>query len=293
MTGAPHFSFCCLKITALLAGLLFTSPAFAGDRLIMTGGATQFEGSAGGGLVPWAVLSGYGTDSQNGGTVFVTRIDTGDYALSAIGAAYTFRNRFEISYTRLQFDFPQLQRQLSLPVGSFDHDIIGAKIRLGGDLIYSRGPQLALGLQFKRQLDFDIPRALGAQNNSGTDVYLSATKLFLAGVGGRNLLLNGTLRATTANQTGLLGFGGDRNDNYDVVFEGSAVLQLNPRWAVGLEYRQKPDNLGFAREDDWADVFVGWFPNKHVAVVAAYADLGSVATLEQQHGAYMSLQLSY
>ena len=73
----------------------------------------------------------------------------------------------------------------------------------------------------------------------------------------------------------------------------TAAVLLDPHWAVGVESRQKPDNLGFAREDDWRDVFVAWFPNKHVAVVAAYADLGSIATLDRQSGAYLSLQASF
>lgn len=69
-------------------------------------------------------------------------------------------------------------------------------------------------------------------------------------------------------------------------------LLLNPRWGIGAEYRQKPDNLRFAREDSWSDAFVAWFPNKRVAVVAAYANLGSIATLDRQRGAYVSVQLS-
>ena len=117
--------------------------------------------------------------------------------------------------------------------------------------------------------------------------------VFLAGPGGRQLLLNGTLRSTRANQMGLLGHGGDRDGGRSLVFEGSAALVLDPSWVVGVEYRQKPDNLGFAREDAWMDAFVAWFPNKHVAVVAAWADLGSIATLDGQRGAYLSLQLSY
>ena len=92
---------------------------------------------------------------------------------------------------------------------------------------------------------------------------------------------------------GLLGHGGDRDGGRSLVFEGSAALVLDPRWVVGVEYRQKPDNLGFAGEDAWMDAFVAWFPNKHVAVVAAWADLGSIATLDGQRGAYLSLQLSY
>jgi hypothetical protein len=270
------------------------APALAGDgRLLATGGASQFEGAAGGGLVPWAVLSGYGTDRENGATAFLTHVETGDYALDAGGVAFTWRNRLELSYARQRLDIGELQRRLSLPVSSLSQDVFGAKLRLGGDLVYTEMPQVSLGVQHKRQRDFAIPAAMGAVDDSGTDVYLTASKLFLAGLGGRHLLLNGTVRSTRANQAGLLGFGGDRERGRSLVLEGAAAVMLNPRWGVGVEYRQKPDNLGFAREDDWMDVFVAWFPNKHVSVVAAYADLGSIATLDGQRGAYVSVQAAF
>ena len=279
---------------ALALSLALPCAASAGDgRLLATGGATQVEGSAGGGIVPWAVLSGYGTAGQHGGTAFATRVDTGDYALTSYGAAYAWDNRLELSYARQRFELGELQRRLSLPTGRFDAEVIGAKLRLGGDLVYTTMPQVALGVQYKRQLDFAIPRAVGARDDRGIDVYLSASKLFLAAVDDRHLLLNATVRSTRANQAGLLGFGGDRKAGRSLVLETSAAVLLNPQWAVGVEYRQKPDNLGFAREDDWRDVFVAWFPNKHVAVVAAYADLGSIATLDRQRGAYLSLQASF
>ena len=279
---------------ALALSLALPCAASAGDgRLLATGGATQVEGSAGGGIVPWAVLSGYGTAGQHGGTAFATRVDTGDYALTSYGAAYAWDNRLELSYARQRFELGELQRRLSLPTGRFDAEVIGAKLRLGGDLVYTTMPQVALGVQYKRQLDFAIPRAVGARDDRGIDVYLSASKLLLAAVDDRHLLLNATVRSTRANQAGLLGFGGDRKAGRSLVLETSAAVLLDPRWAVGVEYRQKPDNLGFAREDDWRDVFVAWFPNKHVAVVAAYADLGSIATLDRQRGAYLSLQASF
>lgn len=279
---------------ALVLSLALPCAASAGEgRLLATGGATQIEGSAGGGIVPWAVLSGYGTAGQHGGTAFATRVDTGDYALTSYGAAYAWDNRLELSYARQRFELGELQRRLSLPTGRFDAEVVGAKLRLGGDLVYTTMPQFSLGVQYKRQLDFAIPRAVGARDDHGIDVYLSASKLFLAAVADRHLLLNATVRSTRANQAGLLGFGGDRKAGRSLVLETSAAVLLDPRWAVGVEYRQKPDNLGFAREDDWRDVFVAWFPNKHVAVVAAYADLGSIATLDRQRGAYLSLQASF
>ncbi|HEY3056713.1 MAG TPA: DUF3034 family protein, partial [Thermoanaerobaculia bacterium] len=60
---------------ALLLVFGFASVLHAGDaRLLATGGLTQIEGSAGGGIVPWAVLSGYATEDQNGGTGFLTYV---------------------------------------------------------------------------------------------------------------------------------------------------------------------------------------------------------------------------
>ena len=75
--------------------------------------------------------------------------------------------------------------------------------------------------------------------------------------------------------------------------EGSVGLFINRQWLVGAEYRQKPDNLGFATEDDWWDLFVAWVPDRRLAVTAALVNLGDVATLESQQGVYLSLQGSF
>lgn len=262
-------------------------------RLLATGGASTIEGSAGGGIVPWAVIAGYGTEDQWGGAAFATRVEVRDYTLTSQGVALGWRNRVEVGLARQQFGLPTLADALSLPTRRFRQDIVHAKVRLAGDLVYTPMPQLSLGAQHKTQRDFLVPSLVGARDDSDLDLYLSASKLVLGAANGRHLLLNGTLRRTRANQTGLLGFGGDREDGYAWVGEASAAILLDPRWAVGIEYRQKPDHLGFAREDDWKDVFVGWFPNKRVAVVAAWADLGRIATLDHQEGWYVSLQLSH
>ena len=74
--------------------------------------------------------------------------------------------------------------------------------------------------------------------------------------------------------------------------EVSAAVLLNKHLAVGIEYRQKPDNLGL-KEDDWQDVFIAWFPNKHVNLTLAYLDLGTIAALPNQTGWYLSLSGSY
>lgn len=279
-----------LAVLVLLAAPLAAQAE--GGRLLATGGASQLEGAAGGGLVPWAVLAGYGTREQHGGTAFYTRVDTGDYALDAAGVAWTFRNRLELSVARQRLDLGELQRRLALPWATLQQDVFGAKLRLAGDVVYTDWPQLSLGVQHKRLRDAALPLAIGARDGSGTDVYLGASKLFLDVAGGHQVLVNPTLRSTAANQMGLLGHGGDRGGR-SLVWEGSVAWLPRPEWALGLEYRQKPDHLGFAGEHDWADAFVAWFPNKHVAVVAAWADLGSIAGLDGQRGGYLSLQLSH
>ena len=184
-----------------------------------------------------------------------------------------------------------------MPGRSIDQDVFGLKVRAFGDAVFDQDrwlPQVAVGAQFKRNGDYDfIPKALGAKHASGTDFYVAATKVFLAGLFGRNVLLDGTLRATKANQLGILGFGGDLNDRYRLMFEGSAAIFLTDRIGIGYEYRQKPNNLGAFREQAFQDAFAAWLPNKHVALTIAFARLGTIADKGNQRALYLSGQLSY
>ena len=102
--------------------------------------------------------------------------------------------------------------------------------------------------------------------------------------------MNATLRATRANQFGLLGFGGDRHDGYSLQFEGSAALLLSRNLAVGAEVRTKPDNLRFADEGTAFDVFGAYFLNKNASVTLAFAAMGPIARQRSQNGVYLSLQ---
>lgn len=278
---------------SMVLALCATGVAQAGDgRLLMTGGVMPIEGGAGGGLSPWAVIAGYGTEDEAGGTFGYTRVDTGDYSLDVVGAAWGWRDRVEISFARQDLDLGTLGILLAAPDAVLRQNILGLKVKVYGDAVYGPGPQIALGLQHKTLLDPAIPTAVGAHDDSSTDVYLAATHVALAGLGGRNLLLNGVLRSTAANQNGLLGFGGPRGGRR-TVFEGSAVVLLDRDVAFGIEHRGKPDNLAFAGEDAWRDVFIAWFPNKDVAFVVAYADLGSVATLRRQTGVYLNATVTF
>jgi len=280
--------------TILLSGVLALATVAHSEqdrsRLLATGGASTIEGSAGGGIVPMAVLSGYGAREEQGGTAFASHVQVPHYSLSVVGASWSWRNRLELSVAEQRLSHRPLSQLLGVNDTSIRQTVVGAKVRLAGDLIYTPLPQISLGAQYKKNHDFFIPSAADARDDSGTDLTLSATKLVLAGVADRNLLLNGTLRYSKANQLGLVGFGGDKNNSPKLLAEVSAGVFFNRHWLIGGEYRQKPDNLSFISEDDWYSAFVAWFPNRHISLVAAYVDLGEVATFRNQHGWYLSLQ---
>ncbi len=287
-----------LAIAGLVAALLNTSIACAdpipptnGGKLLLTRGVTSVEGGAGGGLATWALIAGNETEEGLGGSAFATFIPLSDYDFTAYGAAIGLFDGFEVSYARQEFDTGATGALLGIGDGfTFAQDIWGAKVRVLGDAVYGQDtwvPQVALGLQHKSAEHEDLLGALGAEDSSGVDFYIAATKVVLA----QSLVLNGTVRFTEANQLGLLGFGGE--DGRSAQIEASAAYMLTDKLLLGAEFRTKPDNLGFAEEEDAADVFAAFALNHHVTLVGGYADLGSIATFDDQRGAYLSLQLGF
>ena len=267
-------------------------------KLTATGGVSQVEGAGGGGLVPWALITGYGTRDSWGANAHVTALRTQDYLLDSVGVAVGFADRVELSLSQQHFkgSLAPLDRL------SIRQDIVGVKVRLVGDAVVDQDralPQIAAGALFKRNrgvnglgaLGVSNVTELGATNDSGADYYLAATKVLLHS----SLLLNGTVRATKANQMGLLGFGGDRNDSYKVMLEASAAYMISRKLVAGVEYRQKPHNLGVDDEKAYYDVFVAWFPTKHVSITAAYVALGDVTVFntKRQRGMYVSVQTGF
>ena len=116
-------------------------------------------------------------------------------------------------------------------------DIVGLKVRVAGDAVLDSDtwmPQVAVGLQHKRTDAGDLgPTLFGplGAKRSGTDVYASATKLFL----GQGLLVNATLRLTKANQGGLLGFGGAQANSHKLQPEFSVAKLLSKNVVVGAD----------------------------------------------------------
>jgi hypothetical protein len=283
-----------------------TPPDMTGGRdgkLLLTSGVSSIDGAAGGGLTPWAVTGGYATGHQVAGSAFVTRLNTRDYGFTAFGAALGWGDRAELSLARQDFDTRATGTALGLPGLHLKLDILGAKVRLAGDAVLDSDtwmPQIAAGLEAKLLHAGGLAPtldSLGARRH-GVDAYLSATKLLLA----QGLLLNGTLRATRANQNGLLGFGGTAHKGYSLQPEVSVAWLLRKDLALGAEYRAKPDKLNPSalgeglREDDWKDVFIAYAPTKWVSFTLAWVDLGrivpAVAT-QRQRGVYLSAQFAH
>lgn len=290
-----------MKTAALALATTFAFTLFApadalarplrnGGKLLLTNGISSLEGASGGGLTPWAVIAGNETSDGIGLSGHGTLVEVKDYDYQSAGVAIGIRDRLEISYAHQNFNTNDIGVALGLGKDyAFSQDVIGAKLRLAGDLVYDRMPAVAVGVQYKKNNNGAIARAVGAKDDEGIDYYASVSRLFLS----RSILLSGTVRLTKANQLGILGFGGDKKDDYGVQFEGSAAWQLSRRVAVGGEFRSKPDNLGIAREDDWFDAFAAYAVNRHLTATIAYADLGSVATVKGQRGLFLQLQAAF
>ena len=282
----------------LLAGLsTIASPAAAregraGGKLMLTNGVTTIEGSSGGGISTWALVAGNETVDGIGGSAHVSVILLPDYRWESHGLAIGIHDRLELSYARQNLDTRAVGAKLGIGRGyTLNQDVFGAKLRLAGDAVYGSAylPQIAIGMQYKLNLDAPIVAAVGGRHASGTDVYVAATKLLLR----QSILVGTTIRYTKANQNGLLGFGGDKGGNRTVQVESTLGYQLSRQLVVGAEYRSKPDNLGFATENDWKTAYVAYAINKNLTATAAYVDLGSIATAERQRGGFLSLQTAF
>jgi hypothetical protein len=273
-------------------------------KLPLTAGFSDLEGSGGGGLVPLAFISGYGSSTSWGANAHFTNIQLRDLHLYTYGAAAGLFDRVELSYTRQQLDVTGT----ALDGLGVKQDVYGLKVKLFGDAIYGQDswlPQLAIGAQYKHNDGIKHgeavglagvinPVQLGAQAEHSTDIYLAATKVLLA----ESVLVNVVLRETKANQFGLLGFGGDRHRGYSTKPEGTIAYLLTRKLAFGGEIRTGPHNLRLDDQTNAWTVFAAWTPTRNLSLVAAYLNIGSVlapatGVSKHQDGPYFSVQAGF
>ncbi len=336
-----------MKGAAFVALSVFSSGSWAGvynaGKVFLTGGVFTIDGAGGGGAVPWATITGYESrDGINGGIGF-TYVALPNYDLNFLGAAVGFFDLFELSYvnTKLSTDLPvvdvaalavealNLGPKLGLdPYNSQLHmETYGAKLRLFGDAIYTADsylPQTALGVLYKVNSTQEFVHTLGADKTKDYELYLAFTKVFFR----VNTLLNFTVRYTSANETGLTGFGhcdGFGNDrscsnHKDFRYEGSLAYLLQKNFAIGGEFTTHGNNLNGRsvslgetgdltqlagilpglqtaltqkKESDWYDAFAAYAPNKNVSFTLAYLFLGNIAVAGDQNGFYLSTHVTF
>lgn len=310
----------------LLPLFLASSPVLAdsGSRLIASGGITGFEGTAGGGITPWAFIGGYASKEEVSYSTNIQYLSLSDYSLTTAGASVSLFDRIELSVQLQRLDiasgltsnvFALLTEGAITNANSttIEQDIIGAKVKVLGDGVFTQNswiPQISIGAQYKKNRDYDsslslpdgttplpgvgVPMLLGATDDSGTDVYLSATKLWLGTPSGYNLLTNLTARYTKANVFGLLGFGSENNDSAKLEWEGSVAVLISPTTAIGTEFRTQTNRLGgLAEEDTVVDAFIAYFPNKSISITAAYVDLGNLPLQESSSGFYLTVNSTF
>ena len=268
-------------------------------KLLLTAGFNEADGAGGGGLVPFALVTGYGSDESYGANAHYTYASLRDFDFKSYGLGVGLFDRVELTFARQEFE----ATDTALDGVNVSQDVFGLKVRVLGDAVYEQDswmPQVAVGVQAKRNRGIEDAGALtsvtqlGAQDEDGTDYYVVATKVLLD----QSLLLNLQLRYTKANQLGLLGFGGDRDDGYSPEIGGSVGYLLTRKIAIGAEYRDKPHNLNVDDESAAWDAFVAWAPTRNISIVAAYLNIGSVlapvtGVTHDQSGLYLSLQTGF
>lgn len=258
------------KAATILAAALFSTTAGAGfygdGKVLLTGGVVSIDGGGGGGITPWAVISGYGTRDEINGGLHYTFAYLPDYSLNSYGATVGFFDRFELSFTRSTLPtggtFDTVGLLASILPGTtgetgvepfnttIEMDVFGAKLRLFGDAVYTADsliPQVAIGGYYKDNKNKDLLHTLQAAKSKDWEAYICATKVYFP----FSTLINLTGRYTNANQTGLTGFGfKDRigpeqhtDDKKKFRFEMSIATLVAKNTVFGGEYAQHGKNL--------------------------------------------------
>lgn len=328
LIGANRYFPSCAALLAASA-VLFSGGAWADlyndGKVLATGGVSMTDGAGGGGITPWATITGYGTRDGINGDVHYTYVSLPNYSLNSIGAAIGLWDRVELSYTNdvlptgSTFDTVGLLTSTAgVPTGiepwntTIKMDVFGAKVRVFGEAIYDSDnliPQVAVGGFYKINHNKELLKTLQADKAKDWEAYIAATKIFFP----INTLINVTLRYTSANQTGLVGFGGPDGNKKKIRPEVSLAYLLNKGTAIGAEYQMHGGNLNgkgvnlsgltlpgglvgstvTQQESDWYDAFIAFFPSKNLSITMAYAMLGNITLTPNQNGYYVSLQASF
>ncbi|WP_373091597.1 DUF3034 family protein [Zhongshania sp.] len=262
-------------VAAIFASNITQAEMFNTGKVLATGGVSMIDGAGGGGITPWATITGYATRDGINGNLHYTYAPLANYTLHSIGAAVGFWDRFELSYTKSSlttgstFDTLGLvfdtvggltDETAGIPVSTgiepfnttIEMDIVGAKVRVFGEAIYDSDnliPQVAIGGFYKNNKNDELLTTLKAAKTKDWEAYIAATKIFFP----INTLVNITARYSAANQTGLTGFGGPDGDDKEIRPEISLAYLLRKDTVIGVEWAKHGDNVN-GQSVDVADI---------------------------------------
>src|ERR1700738_1225322 len=103
-------------------------------KLPLTAGFNEVDGAGGAGLVPWALITGYGTADSWGANAHYTAVQLRDFRLRSYGVAVGVLDRIEVSATDDKFDVIGT----ALNGLSVSQHIYGLKVRVYGDAVYDQ-----------------------------------------------------------------------------------------------------------------------------------------------------------
>lgn len=218
----------------------------------------------------------------------------------------TIGDRLELGYGLNALSLNDLPDLVNSNTGmNIDDDVVylhnfNARLALlkEGDFGQSWVPAVTFGVHYKyndtiNDIDTNLNgtmTAIGIEDNDGIDYTLYASKMltFLP----RPVLVNVGVRNSEAAHIGLLGFTGDR----EFLVEGNVVLFVTDNFALGAEYRQKPDNYSeidglIAAEDDWWSVVAAYVFNENTTISGGYFNLGDV--LDEEDSNAFAIKLKY
>ena len=251
------------SLLLVAAAMLSMPSAHAGlyndGKVLATGGVSMIDGAGGGGITPWATITGYETRDGINGDVHYTYASLPNYSLNSLGFAIGFYDRVELSYsndvlpTGSTFDTVGLLASTLAATGASDDtgiepfnttikmDVYGVKVRVLGEAIYDSDnliPQISVGAFYKKNHNSALLRTLKANKTKDYELYASFTKIFFP----LDLLVNVTARYTAANQTGLTGFGGPSKTKREIRPEVSLAYLLAKNTAIGAEWAKHGRN---------------------------------------------------
>src|SRR5688572_10384506 len=125
-----------LPTAILICGAPARAEGWFGDqgKLLLLAGLSSVEGAGGGGITPWALITGYGSSDSWGANTYVTGIALRDFDFTAAGVGVGIRDRVELSFSRQMLE----ATDGALNGIAVSQDVIGAKLRIVGDAVYAQ-----------------------------------------------------------------------------------------------------------------------------------------------------------